>query len=179
MYNNTSFFPDHGWRLPKCWGGHIPTNRWYACQRIATWKTRRNWQHVYISCCPRQGCHFTKLDESLQCLRCNTKASPLAHGIPIVYGITAIRSITNCHTQQSVQIIFVVIITWPSEKLHKKKKTLDITVIRASDSFKWVKFMQNFEHGVSFQPIKNNISVYLFAVVNNCWSTTLNIYMTD
>ena len=104
MYNNTSFFPDHGWRLPKCWGGHIPTNRWYACQRIATWKTRRNWQHVYISCCPRQGCHFTKLDESLQCLRCNTKASPLAHGIPIVYGITAIRSITNCHTQQSVQI---------------------------------------------------------------------------
>ena len=44
--------------------------------------------------------------------------------------------------------IIVVIITWPSEKLHKKNE-LDITVIRASDSFKWDMFMQNFEHGVT------------------------------
>ena len=45
-------------------------------------------------------------------------------------------------------LIIVVIITWPSEK-PSQKKTLDITVIRASDSFKWVMFMQNFEHGVT------------------------------
>ena len=42
------------------------------------------------------------------------------------------------------QIIIVVIITWPSEKTNS-----DITVIRASDSFKWVMFMQNFEHNVT------------------------------
>ena len=45
-------------------------------------------------------------------------------------------------------IIIVVIIMWPSEKLHQKKNS-DITVIRASDSFKWVMFMQNFELGVT------------------------------
>ena len=63
--------------------------------------------------------------------------------------------------------IIVVIITRTGEKTSQRNK-LNIAVIRVSDSFKWVKFMQNFEHGVSFQPIKNNISVYLFAVVNNC-----------
>ena len=45
-------------------------------------------------------------------------------------------------------IIIVVIITWPSEK-PSQKKISDITVIRASDSFKWVMFMQNFEHDVT------------------------------
>ena len=34
------------------------------------------------------------------------------------------------------------------KNLHKKKNS-DITVIRVSDSFKWVMFMQNFEHGVT------------------------------
>ena len=45
-------------------------------------------------------------------------------------------------------IIIVVIITWKREKPSEKNNS-DITVIRASDSFKWVMFMQNFEHGVT------------------------------
>ena len=45
-------------------------------------------------------------------------------------------------------IIIVVIITWPGEKPSQKKNS-DITVFRVSDSFKWLMFMQNFEHGVT------------------------------
>ena len=45
-------------------------------------------------------------------------------------------------------IIIVVIITWPSEKLHQKKNS-DITVIWVCDWFKWVMFMQNFEYDVT------------------------------
>ena len=57
----------------------------------------------------------------------------------------------KCH--QSIKrlietIIIVVIITWPSEKPQQKNNS-DITVIWVSDWFKWVMFMQNFEHGVT------------------------------
>ena len=48
-----------------------------------------------------------------------------------------------------VVIIIVVIITWPSEKPSQKRNNSDITVFRVSDSFKWVMFMQNFEHDVT------------------------------
>ena len=44
--------------------------------------------------------------------------------------------------------IIVVIITRPSEKPSQKNNS-DITVIWVSDSFKWLMFMQNFEHGVT------------------------------
>ena len=44
----------------------------------------------------------------------------------------------------SALLVIVVISEKPSQK-----KNSDITVIRASDSFKWVMFMQNFEHGVT------------------------------
>ena len=44
--------------------------------------------------------------------------------------------------------IIVVIVTWPSEKPSQKNNS-DITVIRVSDSFKWVMFMQNFELDVT------------------------------
>ena len=67
-------------------------------------------------------------------------------------------------------IIIVVIITWPTEKPSKKKNS-DITVFRVSDSFKWLMFMQNFEHGVTVSTNKRTMSVfccYLFAVFNNC-----------
>ena len=61
-------------------------------------------------------------------------------------------------------IIIVVIITWPSEKLHKKNNS-DITVVRACDSFKWVMFMQNFELDVTvFNQLKNIICGLLFFV---------------
>ena len=45
-------------------------------------------------------------------------------------------------------LIIVVIITWPGEKPSQKENS-DITVFRVSDSFKWLMFMQNFEHGVT------------------------------
>ena len=62
-------------------------------------------------------------------------------------------------------IIIVVIITWPSEKLHKKKTNSDITVTRACDSFKWVMFMQNFELDVTVSNKSKDIfSVLLFSV---------------
>ena len=57
-------------------------------------------------------------------------------------------------------VIIVVIITWPGEKPSQKKNS-DITVLRASDSFKWVMFMQNFEHDVSFQPIKEQYQCFV------------------
>ena len=45
------------------------------------------------------------------------------------------------------EFIIVVITMWPSEKPSPKKNS-DITVIRTSDSFKLVKFIQNFKHDV-------------------------------
>ena len=44
--------------------------------------------------------------------------------------------------------IIVVTIMWTSEKPSQKNKS-DITVIWASDWFKWVNFMQNLEHNVT------------------------------
>ena len=63
-----------------------------------------------------------------------------------------------------VLIIIVVIITWPGEKTSQKDNS-DITVIRVSDSFKWVMFMQNFEHEVTvFNHSESIICVLLFSV---------------
>ena len=61
-------------------------------------------------------------------------------------------------------IIIVVIITWTGEKTSQKNKP-DITVIRVSDSFKWVMFMQNFEHDVTvFNHLEAITCVLLFSV---------------
>ena len=46
------------------------------------------------------------------------------------------------------QSIIVVIIMWPGEKPPQKKNS-DITVFMVSDLLKWLKFMQNLEHGVT------------------------------
>ena len=60
--------------------------------------------------------------------------------------------------------IIVVIVTWPSEKPSQKNDS-DITVIRVSDSFKWVMFMQNVEHDVTiFTHLEAIICVLLFSV---------------
>ena len=61
-------------------------------------------------------------------------------------------------------IIIVVINTWPSEKSAQKDNS-DITVIRVSDSFKWVMFMQIFELDVTvFNKSKDIFSFLLFSV---------------
>ena len=61
-------------------------------------------------------------------------------------------------------LIIDVIITWPSEKPSQKNNSV-ITVIRISDSFKWVMFMQNFELDVTvFNKSKDIFSVLLFSV---------------
>ena len=54
-------------------------------------------------------------------------------------------------------LIIVVIITWPSEKLHKKNS--GITVIRACDSFKWVMFINAWCH--SFHQIKGHFLCFV------------------
>ena len=62
---------------------------------------------------------------------------------------------------------------WPVEKPSQKNNS-DITVIRVSDSFKWVLFMQNFEQDVTVFNHSGSLSVFccfLFAVFNNCWYT--------
>ena len=61
-------------------------------------------------------------------------------------------------------IIIIVIITWPGEKPSQKKYS-DITVFRVSDSFKWLMFMQMFEHGVTvFNHSEAITCVLLFSV---------------
>ena len=76
----------------------------------------------------------------------------------------------NSKEKQHRPFIIVVIITWTSEKPSQKNNS-DITVIRVSDSFKWVMSMQNFELDVTvFKKSKDIFSVLLFSVCcfKNC-----------
>ena len=62
-------------------------------------------------------------------------------------------------------VIIDVIITLTSEKPSQKNKS-DITVFRVSDSFKWVMFMQNFEHYVTVSNhLEATTCVLLFSVL--------------
>ena len=63
-----------------------------------------------------------------------------------------------------IQVIIVVIITLTGEKTSQKKKP-HITVIRVSDFFKWVMFMQNFVLDVTvFNHLEAFTRVLLFSV---------------